>query len=145
VVILSFDTNVVVDIVRAEKPHVRSHMEVAMAAGATFKLSTIVLQELVFGAHRSPRPDYHIQRLDEFLPFVEIEAWTADDAVCAGRIRAGLEDRGSRIGGFDTLIAGQALSRGWTLVTADVEDFRRIAGLTLIDWSNPAGPVEYRT
>jgi tRNA(fMet)-specific endonuclease VapC len=121
-------------------------MDSALANEAVFKLSTIVLEELLFGAYRSPRPDHHVARLNDFLPFVEIEGWTAEDANSTAVIRADLESRGLRIaGGLDTLIAGQALARGWTVVTADIEDFRRIAGLSLIDWSDPAGPLEYRT
>ena len=35
---------------------------------------------------------------------------------------------------LDTLIAGQALARGWTVVTRNVRHFGRVEGLPLIDW-----------
>jgi tRNA(fMet)-specific endonuclease VapC len=112
-------------------------MDSALANDAVFKLSTIALEELLSGAYA---------RLEDFLPFVEIEARTADDANATVLIRADLEGRGLRIGGrLNALITGQALARGWAVVSADIEDFRRIAGLTLIDWSDRSGASEYRT
>jgi tRNA(fMet)-specific endonuclease VapC len=39
------------------------------------------------------------------------------------------------IGPFDTLIAGQALARGMTLVTANMREFSRVEGLRLEDWT----------
>ena len=41
---------------------------------------------------------------------------------------------GRSIGDIDTLVAGQALARGWTVVTGNVSHFGRVEGLSLIDW-----------
>jgi tRNA(fMet)-specific endonuclease VapC len=56
----------------------------------------------------------------------------------AARVRIDLERRGLLIGPLDLLIAGTALSRGATLVTSNVGEFRRIRGLRLEDWSRDA-------
>ena len=45
-----------------------------------------------------------------------------------------LEKRGTPIGNSDTLIAGQALARGMTLVTHNTREFARVPGLQLEDW-----------
>jgi len=36
------------------------------------------------------------------------------------------------------LIAGQALARNWTVVTANTREFNRVEGLNVIDWTVPA-------
>jgi tRNA(fMet)-specific endonuclease VapC len=144
VVILSLDSNVVADAVRGAKPHVRVHMEGALAKGATLKLCTVALHELMFGAHLSPRPVHHLGLLDRFLTAVEVEPWTGEDAAETARLRADLEKKGVRIGAYDTLIAGQALNRGWTMVTANTREFGRVQGLDLLDWSDPSGPIDPR-
>ena len=56
------------------------------------------------------------------------------DAETAGAIRAELERDGKPIGAYDTLMAGQAC-RGMTLVTANVAEFDRVAGLRWENWA----------
>jgi tRNA(fMet)-specific endonuclease VapC len=45
-----------------------------------------------------------------------------------------LEAEGNPIGPLDTLIAGHALSLDVVLVTHNVAEFRRVAGLRIDDW-----------
>ena len=140
--ILSLDSNVVVEILREERPHFRAQLEAVIADGISVRISATVVQELAFGAHRTQRPAHHIQLLDQFLsPFV-IEPFTHDDALVTGRLRSDLEESGMRGKALDMLIAGQALARDWTIVTADWKDFARVPGLRLVDWSDHAGPRE---
>jgi len=40
------------------------------------------------------------------------------------------------------MIAGQALQRGWTVVTGNLREFIRVPNLLLLDWSDPAGPID---
>jgi tRNA(fMet)-specific endonuclease VapC len=63
------------------------------------------------------------------IPFEEV------DAEAAGRIRAVLQTRKQPIGPYDTLIAGQALARDLTLVTANQREFARVDGLLWEDWA----------
>ena len=51
-----------------------------------------------------------------------------------GRVRAALEQEGRIIGAYDMLIAAQALSRQFVLVTDNVGEFRRVAGLDVENW-----------
>jgi tRNA(fMet)-specific endonuclease VapC len=50
------------------------------------------------------------------------------------RIRADLERQGQLIGPYDSLIAGQSLASGLTLVTNNRKEFQRVAGLKLESW-----------
>ena len=132
---LSLDTNVVIELLRGQREQVRARFEHAKVDGATIKLCTIVLYELTAGAMASARPHRHMRDLDILLAAIEIEDWTAEDARVAARLRADLAVKGKGIGSLDTLIAGQALNRGWTMVTANTREFTRIDGLTLEDWT----------
>jgi tRNA(fMet)-specific endonuclease VapC len=73
---------------------------------------------------------------------MELHPWTPDDAMEAARIRADLRHSGSGIGSMDTMIAGQAINGGWTLVTGNLKDFFRIPHLDILSWSDPAGPQD---
>jgi tRNA(fMet)-specific endonuclease VapC len=69
-------------------------------------------------------------KLDQVHPF--------DDAAAeeAGRLRHDLERRGLVIGPHDLQIASIALTRGWTLVTGNMDEFRRVPNLMLEDWTS---------
>lgn len=142
--ILSLDTNVLVDLMRPNRPHVRNRMRQAVADGADLKVSTVVAHELVLGAHRSARREHHLEMVGALLGEMTIEAWGWEDALATGRLRAELQAGGREVGAYDTMIAGQALARGWTVITADYLDFARFDGLPIIDWSDPSGPIDVR-
>jgi predicted nucleic acid-binding protein len=65
---------------------------------------------------------------------VDVVAFEREDARAAGAVRAALAAAGAAIGPYDVLIAGQALARGATLVTHNVREFGRVAGLGVEDW-----------
>ena len=104
-------------------------------AGKLF-VPSVGAHELWFGVAKSDRVQVNGYNLEQFLkaPF-QILAFDKDDARMSGEIRAELARRGTPIGPFDTLIAGQALARGMTLVTANVREFSRVDGLRLEDWT----------
>lgn len=65
------------------------------------------------------------------FPIVEFDR---EDARQAGLVRADLAARGTPIGPYDVLIAGQALARGLTLMTRNTREFSRVPGLQIEDW-----------
>lgn len=96
-------------------------------------LPAIVLHEFYYGAYRSRRRDRNLGVVEE-LRF-EVLDFDREDARHAGEIRAALAERGTPIGAYDLLIAGLARARGLTLVTHNLREFRRVAGLRVEDWS----------
>jgi tRNA(fMet)-specific endonuclease VapC len=96
------------------------------------------MAEIAFGIERLPRSKRRTALQARFdllcaeLPRVE---WTDAVSQTYGRIKAGLERRGSRIEDFDAAIAAHALANDATLVTADLDDMTRIPGLRIDDWS----------
>lgn len=57
-----------------------------------------------------------------------------DDAREAGRVRAFLVGKGTPIGPYDVLVAGQAVARNMILVTHNGAEFRRVPRLRIGDW-----------
>lgn len=139
---LCLDTNVFIELLGSRKPHYRDRLDSAVASGVGLKLSPIVLHELVLGARLSARPAYQMERVQGLVGAFEPNAWTVDDAIEAAGVRAMLQTAGTPIGPYDMMIAGQCLARDWTLVTANLTEFGRIQGLNVIDWSDPAGPID---
>jgi tRNA(fMet)-specific endonuclease VapC len=137
-VTLSLDSNVIIDLINGRQPSVRSRFERARLSGETFVTCSIAAYEVLYGAKISARPEREVASFRKLLPWLTVVDWTLQDAETASDINAALEARGLKIGGFDTLIAGQALNRGWTVVTANMSEFVRVDGLTVEDWSRPA-------
>ncbi len=61
--------------------------------------------------------------------------WPGIGIIKAAHIRSKLEKRGTPIGPFDLLIAGQARSQGLTLVTNNIREFGRVDDLALENWT----------
>lgn len=132
---LALDTNVFVDLAQGRRPKVRERYIEAMLAAEPMAASVIVHHELRFGVFASRDPEAAARHLTDFLRDIVIEPLSQDDVEVAARIREALKRAGTPIGPYDLLIAGQALNRGWILVTSNTREFSRIEGLSLQDWS----------
>ena len=97
-------------------------------------LCSIVKAELIYGAYHSSRAADNLRLLDRFFePFISLPF---DDACCDayGRIRSDLARNGTPIGPNDLLIASTAVTNDVTLVTANIKEFGRVAGLRIENW-----------
>lgn len=134
---LALDTNVFVDLIQGRRAIIRQRRDKAILAGENLVTSLIVFHELQFGVALSRDPAGEALSVAEVLDEVAIEPLNEADAMAAAHIRAKLRPNGSPIGPYDALIAGQALARGWILVTSNVAEFSRVEGLELQDWRQP--------
>lgn len=132
---LSLDTNVFIALIRGRDPTVRKAFQAALTGGESLHASLIVLDELLYGAEVHAHPITQRESVRLVLAQVAIAPFDAGDMAAAARMRAQLRRRGTPIGAYDTLIAGQALARGWTVVTANACQFAMVGGLKLIDWT----------
>ena len=105
--------------------------------GTQLVTSLIVLHELRVGCELHPDPVSELKRVEVVLRKIPIEPFDEADMHNAATIKAKFRRVGQAIGSFDLLIAGQALARGWTVVTANTREFARIDGLNVIDWTLP--------
>ena len=97
-------------------------------------ISAIVTHELFYGAFKSKRRQHNVDLIDS-LHFAILD-FSKDDARQAGELRAILAVKGTPIGPYDVLIAGQAKARNMTLVTSNVSEFKRVPGLRIEDWQS---------
>ena len=102
-----------------------------------FFISVITASEMLHGVHRAQDSQIRTRRsalveavLDRF-PILQVDLATAR---IHSRIWAELASAGLIIGPHDLWIAATAIAQGLTLVTANVREFRRVAGLTVEEW-----------
>lgn len=129
------DTNICIYIAKYNPPAVRDRF-VRHSAGE-LAMSVITLGELRHGAEKSNSPKkafFAIERLVDAIQVMPI-----DDAVAHhyGKIRAKLELAGQTIGNNDLWIAAHAKAEGWSLVTNNEREFKRVAGLKIENWAKP--------
>lgn len=125
------DTNTVIDYFKgkgrvAERLMAASPRDIALPAIAAYEIWFGVL-----GSQNAKRRELQYQ---QFLSAIEVIPFDAAISRRAAELRHALERRGESIGPLDTLIAGTALARGAILVTRNIKEFGRIAGLQVANW-----------
>lgn len=122
------DTNIVIAFLKGHSQVIdkfrRHHYECVV--------SSIVMYELYFGAEKSQRKAQNHENIEK-LPFGRID-FSKKDGHQAAIIRNDLRKRGTPIGVYDLLIAGQAVNRNLTLITNNVREFSRVDKLKWQDW-----------
>lgn len=98
-------------------------------------VSSVTYAELMHGVEKSAAVERNRLALSMLLANIEILNFDADAAVCYGKIRAGLAKKGTPIGPLDMMIAGHAMSMGYTLVTNNVKEFLRVSDLKMENWA----------
>jgi tRNA(fMet)-specific endonuclease VapC len=130
------DTNACNALLNGSPPSVRARCDNAIRRDFQLYISSIVTFELWYGIAKSARIEKNTQRLELLLSSSVISLpFDNEDSRAAAFIRAALEAVGRPIGSYDYLIAGQALARQLTLVTANVSEFSRVKGLSWQDWA----------
>jgi tRNA(fMet)-specific endonuclease VapC len=98
-------------------------------------ISTITITEIVYGARKSNRAEFHLTNLEKILlPAVNIAVFDSKAAYVFGRLRAELEKKGTPFDLADLEIAAITISRDFTLVTGNTRHFDRIEELRLENW-----------
>jgi tRNA(fMet)-specific endonuclease VapC len=102
-----------------------------------FFLSVVTASELLHGVHRvrdgriQARRSAWVDAVLERLPLLDIDLITARSHA---RLWAELASAGRIIGPHDLWLAATCLSRGLSLITANVREFERVPGLTVENW-----------
>lgn len=106
----------------------------ASISAEEISIPTIVVFELQVGIKKSTSPAKRTQQLQQLLSRVNLVSFNYDAALAAATIRTQLDKQGTPIGSMDILIAGIAIAFQATLVTHNVNEFSRVAGLAIADW-----------
>jgi len=125
------DTNIVSDLVR--NPQGRVAERIRKVGEAQICTSIVVAAELRYGATKKGSSRLTTQ-LETVLAALEVLPFEVPADVQYGAVRTRLERRGKPIGANDLLIAAQALTLAYTLVTDNEREFRRVPGLRLENW-----------
>lgn len=97
-------------------------------------ISMITLFELAYGVRKSQYPRRSRDAFAKFLLPLNLMNLDRSSALESAVIRAQLEKKGIPIGPYDLLIAGLARSRDMILVTNNIKEFEKVAGLHLENW-----------
>jgi tRNA(fMet)-specific endonuclease VapC len=111
--------------------------KLAAAPPGTVLLCSVVVGELVYGAHRSADVSKNLAKVGHFCSKFQSLPYDDASALEYGRIRAHLAAAGTLIGPNDLLIASIALASGLTLVTHNTAEFGRVPNLKIEDWELP--------
>ncbi|TGK08797.1 type II toxin-antitoxin system VapC family toxin [Leptospira fletcheri] len=97
-------------------------------------ISSITEFELRYGVQKSRFFEKNKKALDDFLNYLNILSYGREETEISARIRSELEKSGNPIGPYDLLIASQAVSNGYILVTNNEKEFKKIRGLKIENW-----------
>lgn len=126
------DTNAAIGVLNGSAPRVVARLR-ALEPGQVC-LAAIVKAELLHGARRSERVEENLGLLREFFaPFASLP-FDDRSAEHYASVRAELEAAGTPIGANDLLLAAIARAHDLVLVTHNVREFSRVAGLRIEDW-----------
>jgi len=129
-----FDTDTITNIVKPQpSPTLLQRLE--KTTKNQQYVSTITISEIVYGAEKSNRPDFHLNNLETvLLPAVNIISFDSKAAYVCGRIRAELEKRGTPLDLADLEIASIAIANNLILVTNNLRHFKRVPLLQYENW-----------
>lgn len=127
------DTNICIYIAKFQPPQVKARFE--QLKPGQLLMSAVTYGELYYGACKSNQRAKAITRLDELLRDIPVENLTSQVAQAYGEIRAALEKRGRLIGNNDLWIGAHAMALDVTLATNNEREFKRIAGLSVENWT----------
>lgn len=125
------DTNVISDLIR--DPMGKISRQIENVGESSICSSIIVASELRYGVAKSGSKELSL-RVDAALSAIEILPFDTPADTEYGNIRAQLAVKGMPIGPNDLLIAAHALSLDLTLITGNVREFKRVKGLSVVNW-----------
>jgi tRNA(fMet)-specific endonuclease VapC len=98
-------------------------------------MCSVVWAELYFGAAKSREKHKTLEKVNDFAATFQNLDFDKDAAQHYGEIRANLEKNGNIIGPNDLMIASIARSKNLVLITNNVDEFKRVKGLKIEDWT----------
>jgi tRNA(fMet)-specific endonuclease VapC len=125
------DTNIISDLIK--NPQGKAAKRIAKIGDDNICTSIIVAAELRYGCAKSGS-ERLLKAVEDLLGEIAVLPFDVPADTEYGGIRATLEATGKPIGSNDLLIAAHAYATGATIVTANVDEFKRIRGLKVENW-----------
>jgi tRNA(fMet)-specific endonuclease VapC len=98
-------------------------------------ISSLTIAELEYGVENSSHVEDNRIALLKFISLFNVLKYDDADAIKYGKLKSKLKMSGKIIGPIDMLLASQALSKDLIFITNNVDEFSRIDGLRIEDWS----------
>jgi tRNA(fMet)-specific endonuclease VapC len=125
------DTSIISDLIR--NPQGKAAKRIAKVGEDNICTSIIVASELRYGCTK--RDSKRLTKaVEDLLGEINVLPFDVPADAEYGVIRSQLEAAGTPIGGNDLLIAAHARATGATIVTANIDEFKRVRGLTVENW-----------
>ena len=128
------DTNVLIHVVNKAQGYEKIEQRLLVAPAQSLLVSVITVWEIFRMAEKAKVPSKASKAALEFLDEFRIAPMTKPAAALGGQLHAALAKKGQTIGERDSMIAGIALLNGYTLVTDNVGEMQRVAGLQVENW-----------
>lgn len=127
------DTNICIYIAKHQPPEVKARFE--RLKPGQLVMSAITYGELYYGACKSSQRARALTQIEELVQDIPVENLDLITARVYGEIRATLERQGHPIGNNDLWIGAHAMALDVTLATNNEREFKRIAGLSVENWT----------
>jgi len=126
------DTNICIYIAKYNPPEVRERF--SRHTASELAMSVVTFGELRFGAEKSQHREKALTTLQTLGRLIAVAPLIETVGEHYGQIRAELQRCGQTIGNNDLWIAAHARAEGWTLVTNNEREFKRVEGLRVENW-----------
>ena len=126
------DTNIVIYTLKNRPARVRDAFK---RHSGQMAISAVTLGELIYGAERSSQTERNLKDIEGMAARLEVLPFNDLAALHFGQLRAELASAGKPIGPYDQMIAGHARALGLVMVTNNVEEFKRVPGLRIDNWT----------
>ena len=127
------DSSICINCLRGKTPLVKTVLQ--KLDPLQIKIPSMVMAELLHGAEKSADRDRNRNLVSLFLAPFEVVAFDGRSADTYAHIRSELERQGKVIGFNDMIIAATAMAHDGAVVSGNIKDFSRIAGLRVENWS----------
>ena len=126
------DTNICIYLIKKRPPNLLEKFKSIRTKNIC--VSVVTYAELTYGVERSSSKKMNQKIVTGFISHLDVLPWDMDAADHYGKLRSGLEKKGTPIGNMDMLIASHALSEKCTLVSNNLRAFKRVPSLKYENW-----------
>jgi tRNA(fMet)-specific endonuclease VapC len=129
-----FDTDAVSQIIK-KSPSLAFIRKLASVDPEKQFTTAITVSELIYGAHKSNRPGYFIEKFETLVwPNIQVLSFDEGAAKIYGRLRSEMEREGTPLAEPDLRIASIALHHELIIITGNTKHFSRIPFLAVENW-----------
>jgi len=125
------DTNVISELMK--NPRGKAAKRIARVGEDNICTSIIVAAELRYGCAKQGS-ERLLKSVEDLLAEIDVLPFESPADAEYGNIRSELENAGKPIGANDFLIAAHAMAVNATVVTANIDEFKRVRGLKVENW-----------